>query len=74
MSIFFPWGRCLITGLYGVCVYMHVSMCACGGAVGVCPPERVLAKLSSGAAPVSSPVIIMSPSPCLTEHGASAVL
>ena len=74
LSIFFLPGADVWLPICMVCVHV------CGGqCVWVCvcvSPERGLAKLSSGAAPVSSPVIIMSPSPCLTEHtgSGSAVL
>lgn len=76
---FFPRGKPLITHLYGVYLFVDVCVCVCvwRGPVCVCvcvSLERVLAKLSTGAAPVSSLVIIMSPSPCLTEHTGSAVL
>lgn len=73
LSIFFPpIGRHLITHLYVlcVCVFAHVHV----QRFLRISPERGLAKLSSGTAPLSSPVITMNPSPCLTEDTGSAVL
>lgn len=67
-----PIGRHLITHLYVlcVCVFAHVHV----QRFLRISPERGLAKLSSGTAPLSSPVITMNPSPCLTEDTGSAVL